>query len=251
MLDYYTLVRKAVAGLGENTGEGRRLLYERARTALVQQLRGILDPPLTEAEITRERLALEEAIRSVEAEAERAGIASTPDKEATDVLTELARLIAQNDPFAPKAGEREGLSINELEVFERTAHKACESFERGELSRNELEASERTALEVFKREARQKIALVHLSEAASPQPTITSNGRLDAGPNPTFDIPAVDDDLSTLPIRQRTIIKVVVNELPTNAPKYLRRSLRAYDKELKVPGGSANPRTAEGHGGHH
>jgi len=73
MADYYPLVAKAVAGLEKNTGEGRRLLYERARTALVAQLRGMNDPPLTEAEITRERLALEEAIRKVEAEAARRG----------------------------------------------------------------------------------------------------------------------------------------------------------------------------------
>src|SRR3954464_7607412 len=73
MADYYPLVAKAVAGLEKNTGEGRRALYERARTALVAQLRGMNDPPLTEAEITRERLALEEAIRKVEAEAARRG----------------------------------------------------------------------------------------------------------------------------------------------------------------------------------
>src|SRR3954470_24427816 len=80
MADYYPLVAKAVAGLEKNTGEGRRLLYERARTALVAQLRGMNDPPLTEAEITRERLALEEAIRKVEAEAaRRGGNAPKPD----------------------------------------------------------------------------------------------------------------------------------------------------------------------------
>src|SRR5882672_653580 len=71
MADYYPLVAKAIAGLEKNTGEGRRALYERARTALVGQLRGMNDPALTEAEITRERLALEEAIRKVEAESAR------------------------------------------------------------------------------------------------------------------------------------------------------------------------------------
>src|SRR5256714_764682 len=78
MADYYPLVAKAVAGLEKNTGEVRRMLYERARTALVAQLRGMNDPPLTEAEITRERLALEEAIRTVEAEAARRVPAPTP-----------------------------------------------------------------------------------------------------------------------------------------------------------------------------
>jgi hypothetical protein len=70
MTDYYPLIARAVAGLEKNTGDQRRALYERARTALVAQLRG-LDPPLNESEITRERLALEESIRKVEAEAAR------------------------------------------------------------------------------------------------------------------------------------------------------------------------------------
>lgn len=70
MADYHPLIARAVAGLDKNTGENRRALYERARTALVAQLRGVV-PALDESEITRERLALEEAIRKVEAEAAR------------------------------------------------------------------------------------------------------------------------------------------------------------------------------------
>jgi hypothetical protein len=70
MTDYYPLVKRAVEGLDKGSGEGRRALYERARTALLAQLRG-LNPPLSESEITRERLALEEAVRKVEAEAAR------------------------------------------------------------------------------------------------------------------------------------------------------------------------------------
>jgi hypothetical protein len=70
MADYHPLIARAVEGLGTGSGEARRSLYERARAALVSQLRGI-DPPLSEADITRERLALEDAIRKVEAEAVR------------------------------------------------------------------------------------------------------------------------------------------------------------------------------------
>src|SRR5581483_9752554 len=70
MADYHPLIARAVEGLGTSTGEARRGLYERARAALVSQLRGI-DPPLSEADITRERLALEDAIRKVEAESVR------------------------------------------------------------------------------------------------------------------------------------------------------------------------------------
>ncbi|MGA8989096.1 MAG: hypothetical protein WB500_01690, partial [Rhodoplanes sp.] len=70
MANYYPLIAKAVAGLEKNTGEARRTLYERARNALVTQLRSV-NPPLSESDITRERLALEEAIRKVEADAAR------------------------------------------------------------------------------------------------------------------------------------------------------------------------------------
>src|SRR5450432_2426750 len=70
MADYYPLISRAVAGLEKNTGENRRALYERARSALVSQLRGV-EPAPEESEITHERLALEESIRKVEAEAAR------------------------------------------------------------------------------------------------------------------------------------------------------------------------------------
>src|SRR5215468_6319568 len=70
MADYYPLIAKAVFGLERSTGEARRALYDRARTALLAQLRGV-EPALSEPDITRERLALEEAIRKVEAEAAR------------------------------------------------------------------------------------------------------------------------------------------------------------------------------------
>ncbi len=69
MADYYPLIARAIAGLDPSApGEARRALYERARTALIAQLRGV-QPPLSESEITRERLALEEAVRKVESEA--------------------------------------------------------------------------------------------------------------------------------------------------------------------------------------
>lgn len=74
MTDYHPLIARAVEGLAKNTGEARRALYERARAALVAQLRGV-DPPLSESDITKERLALEESIRKVEAEAARKALA--------------------------------------------------------------------------------------------------------------------------------------------------------------------------------
>lgn len=79
MADYYPLIARAIAALDPNApGESRRALYERARTALIAQLRSV-QPPLSESEITRERLSLEEAVRKVESEAaQRARDASRP-----------------------------------------------------------------------------------------------------------------------------------------------------------------------------
>src|SRR5438445_543758 len=79
MADYYPLIARAVAGLDASaTGEQRRALYERARTALIAQLRGVT-PPLSESEITRERLTLEESIRKVEQEAAQRGRGARAD----------------------------------------------------------------------------------------------------------------------------------------------------------------------------
>jgi hypothetical protein len=67
MADYYPLVSRAVAGLEKNDHESRQALYERARSALVAQLRS-MTPAVSESDIEREQLALEGAIRRVEAE---------------------------------------------------------------------------------------------------------------------------------------------------------------------------------------
>src|SRR6202035_2518849 len=69
MADYYPLMARAIAGLDPSApGESRRALYERARAALIAQLRSV-QPPLSEAEITRARLSLDAPVRKVEREA--------------------------------------------------------------------------------------------------------------------------------------------------------------------------------------
>ncbi len=67
MADYYPLLGRAVAGLQDNSPENRAALYDRARSALLAQLQGY-NPPLAEADITRERLTLEDAVRRLEDE---------------------------------------------------------------------------------------------------------------------------------------------------------------------------------------
>ncbi|HLL26837.1 MAG TPA: hypothetical protein VKT73_04195 [Xanthobacteraceae bacterium] len=71
MTDYQPLLARAIDGLERNTGEARRAIYDRARQALLNQLRAV-NPPLADPDITRERLALEDAIRKVETQATQA-----------------------------------------------------------------------------------------------------------------------------------------------------------------------------------
>src|SRR5690606_24871886 len=73
MADYKELLRRAIAALPENNGSARRAVYDKARSALVGQLRAI-QPPLPAREITQHRLQLEDCIRQVEQEASEAVI---------------------------------------------------------------------------------------------------------------------------------------------------------------------------------
>ncbi len=77
MADFYPILSRAIAGLPDKSPEARRAVYDRARSALVAQLRG-LDPPLGEAEIMRERLALDEAVSRVEADFDENSLAAAP-----------------------------------------------------------------------------------------------------------------------------------------------------------------------------
>ncbi len=97
MADFYPILARAVAGLTDPSPEARRAIYERARTALVAQLRS-LDPPLGEAEIMRERLSLDEAMARIEAEhgdAPAPAQVAFPDAPLPPVISEPPR------PFEP------------------------------------------------------------------------------------------------------------------------------------------------------
>jgi hypothetical protein len=70
LADYYPTIFHAVSRLEPNTTETRGKIYDRARAAMLLQLRSVI-PSLTESEIGREQLALEEAIKKVETESLR------------------------------------------------------------------------------------------------------------------------------------------------------------------------------------
>src|SRR5580658_9058007 len=66
MADYHSLLTRAVANLpNAGTPATRAAIYERARKALLEQLRS-LRPPLPESDITREETALDAAIAEIE-----------------------------------------------------------------------------------------------------------------------------------------------------------------------------------------
>lgn len=77
MADYHAILKRALSGMPSPNGETRRAVYEKARTALVTQLKAF-DPPLTPSEITQQRLQLEDAIRRVESEAAKGLLRSPP-----------------------------------------------------------------------------------------------------------------------------------------------------------------------------
>jgi hypothetical protein len=105
MADYYPLIARAIAALDASASGGqRREVYERARAALIAQLRGF-DPPLSEADITHHRLSLEEAVRKVESEvAQRAREASRAGSRSGDAFragTPRANATRPADPAPP------------------------------------------------------------------------------------------------------------------------------------------------------
>src|SRR3954469_2897123 len=106
MADYKELLRRAVDALPENNGAARRAVYEKARAALVGQLRGIT-PPLPARDITTHRLQLEDCIRQVEQEASEANIAGLgPEPQSPPTLPPVfasETRVKATTPPAPRA----------------------------------------------------------------------------------------------------------------------------------------------------
>src|SRR6266700_6327950 len=107
MADYYPLIARAIAGLDPSApGESRRALYERARAALIAQLRSV-QPPLSESEITRERISLEDAVRKVESEASQQARNAARQPLARDTVGTRAEARGQRELEAQLEEERQ------------------------------------------------------------------------------------------------------------------------------------------------
>lgn len=120
MAEYYAVLSKAVAGLENNGADTRRAVYDKARNALIGQLKAI-EPPLPTAEISRQRLELEEAIRRVEREA--AAAVKTPPR----ALPAVARGAAAP---AQRAAAQRAAKPSPQDVFRRAIQEAESGGER-------------------------------------------------------------------------------------------------------------------------
>src|SRR5829696_9179531 len=104
MADYYPLLTRALDALTERSPAMRRAVYDRARAALMDQLRN-LEPPLSEGDIARERLALEDAVNRVESEQRRRE--SFADVISTAVLEPAGGRPVPEPPPAPPVPDEE------------------------------------------------------------------------------------------------------------------------------------------------
>src|SRR5947209_5323615 len=96
MADYYPLLAKAVAAQAQSDPDKRRAIYERARKALLAQLRAI-QPPIPEPDIERESQALDDAANRLESELAPQDAVAAPARPTSD-LGAPASAAAQEPP---------------------------------------------------------------------------------------------------------------------------------------------------------
>jgi hypothetical protein len=107
MADYYPLLAKAAAALPDPSPAARQAMYERARKALLGQLRAI-DPPVAAEDIDRESVELDAAIARVEADFGVKPAASEPSRPPAPVAVAPPAPVMKfkaSKPEEPKARE--------------------------------------------------------------------------------------------------------------------------------------------------
>jgi hypothetical protein len=230
MADYYPLIARAVAGLEKNTGEARRALYERARKALLDQLRNS-EPALGESEITRERLALEESIRKVEAEAARqsrlesgSGAAKPPapsvsDKASgEDAASSAAAAARREKPLRPAPAPERAADSGERPRPEAIRSEFAPKPDRGQirhLPRNRSDA-QRSGKEGGLKGFRDVVAEAETLGGATAQASKSARERFAAVPSPSPEFERIEPHVEPEGLRpaSRELIPSHVRETP-------------------------------------
>ena len=120
MNNYYPVIARAVERLDRSTGETRRSVYERAREAIAQ-LRSN-QPALLDADIIKERLALEEAILKVEAGAACNLVMQTGPSRGWRLVGDKIQTGDHGQPASPDPDDRPPASSSrQAPVFSPTA----------------------------------------------------------------------------------------------------------------------------------
>jgi hypothetical protein len=179
---------------------------------------------------SRKRLREEAEAKRLEAEAE----AKRLEAEAEAKRHEAEQRPRLGQGVQRLAEEQEARRLEAEAKAKRLEAEAEAKRLEAEAEAKRLEAEAETKRHEAERRPRQVRA--RLAEVASPVPSIAPDGRLDAGPNEVYDSPAEDNDLPALPIQQRAVIKTILSDLPSNAPRHLRSSLEGYDDELRARG---------------
>jgi hypothetical protein len=180
MTDYYRVIARGIAGLDKSSPDSRREFYLRASAELELQLCGF-DPPLTQSEMMRERLALDEAIRKIEAEAERLPQVDAPDTVQTRPLGPLEQEVPSigcQEP-APHGSTPKPDSMSEEKREDRSTDTTDAPFV-GELPKLDRERSHITIVEVvedFRRFVQNLEARPHGTEIARQSFTQTNSLR--------------------------------------------------------------------------
>lgn len=132
MTDFYSVLQRAVASLPDGSGPQRRAVYDKARKALLKQLQSF-DPPLPSAEVTAQRLALEDAIRKIENEIAR------------QIRTRRAVQTAIPAPAAARSGAATGAVAGGESEAEREARRRAEAQRQREQAGELLRSAVSTA----------------------------------------------------------------------------------------------------------
>jgi hypothetical protein len=137
MADYYSLLSRAVQGLDKSTSDARRALYDRVRTVMMEQLHS-QQPTLSD--LVKQQLALEEAIKKVEAEEDRKERSLVPGHPPLRMVKrppeerERAEHVGKERELAARAladrveRHEQALNANRLPTDGRALFLACESI---------------------------------------------------------------------------------------------------------------------------